>query len=62
MIERFTALDVAVYESMNLGRHYLADYNKKADINPALEILYILKAIFKLMCRRIGNSFNLGSL
>jgi len=62
MIERFTALDIAVYESMNLGKHYLADYNKKADINPALEILYILKAIFKLMYRRIESSFNLGSL
>lgn len=45
MIERFTALDVGVYENMNLGKHYLADYNKKGSVNPALEILYILKVI-----------------
>ena len=43
MVERFAALDVAVYEKMSLGKHYLADYNKKLSVNPALEILFIIK-------------------
>ena len=48
MVERFGALDVSMYEKMNLGKHFLADYNKKLPYNIALEILAIIKVVKRL--------------
>jgi len=41
--ERFCTLDVGIYEKMNLDKHFLAEYNKKSEVNLALEIICIIK-------------------
>jgi hypothetical protein len=44
-VERFATLDVTMYEKLNLDKHFLADYNKKEQVNIALEIIAIIKVV-----------------